>query len=149
MEGCRNPIPSLTHDLLSLLLVTVGNSLKRLRHDHSSPQKDVTRVVEEQASLIDSLKKDKTGLETNLTCLKTDHDRIIKENQILRRAVTIQQDRQTQAENELKAAHQYRNEAEDKMKKLDQVILSLRYHLQAQQPSYGNDFLNNRSHDVF
>ena len=127
-----------------------GQTLKRSRPDlTSAPQNDLSRVVDEQAAVIESLKKDKAGLETSLDSIKTDHERIAKENQILRKAVKIQQDRQGQAENELKAAHQYRAEAEDKMKKLEQVILSLRYHLQAQQQNFGNDFLNNRPPDVF
>lgn len=107
------------------------------------------RVVEEQAAMIESLKKEKTGVESSLTLLKTDHERISKENGILRRAVTIQQDRQNQAENEIKAAVQYRTGAEDQIKKMEQVILSLRYHLQAQQPVIGNDFMGNRPPDVY
>jgi predicted metallo-beta-lactamase superfamily hydrolase len=106
-------------------------------------------VVEEQASLIESLKKDSSGLESSMCSLKSDHERLVKDNQILARAVNIQQERQNQAENELKAAHQYRENAENQMKKLEQIIVSLRYHLSHQQPSYGNEFLHNRSPDVF
>ena len=106
--------------------------------------------MEEQAALIDSLKKEKTGLESDLSSLKSDHERVVKENQILRKAVTIQQERQKQAENELKAAHKYRDDAEEKMKKLEQLVLSLRYHLQTQQQaSLGNDFMHQRPPDVF
>lgn len=91
--------------------------------------------------MIDSLKSEKSKVESSLNSLKSDHERISKENHILRRAVTIQQERHTAAETECKAAHQGRLEAEDRAKKLEQVILSLRYHLQAQQ-SNNNDFMH-------
>jgi hypothetical protein len=106
-------------------------------------------VVEEQASLIESLKKDSSAQESSLCSLKVDHERLQKDNQILARAVNIQQERQNQAENELKAAHQYRENAENQMKKLEQIIVSLRYHLTQQHTSYGNEFLHNRPPDVF
>ena len=89
-------------------------------------------------------------MESSIASLKSDNERVVKENELLRKAVTIQQERHGQAETELKAAHQYRADAEDKMKKLEQVILSLRYHLRAQQAaSIGNDFLHQRPPDVF
>lgn len=88
-------------------------------------------------------------MESSISSLKTDHERVVKENNILRRAVTIQQERQNQAENELKAAHQYRADAEDKMKKLEQLVIQLRYHLEAQNSTIGNDFVHQRPPDVF
>jgi hypothetical protein len=142
-------IPSLT--LFSLLPVASA-LLKRQRAEAPSPiQKDLARIVEEQASLIESFKKEKTGMESSLTLLKVDHERVIKENQLLRKAVHIQQERQVQAEQELKAAHAYRGTAEETMKKLEQVIVSLRYHLQAtEQASLGNDFSrHHRPPDVY
>lgn len=105
--------------------------------------------MEEQAAMIESLKKEKGVSEVSLTHLQTDHEKIQKENKLLRRAVNIQQDRQNQAENEIKAAHEFRAGAQGQIKKLEQVILSLRYHLQAQQPSYGNDFMGHRPPDVY
>lgn len=131
--------------------IPLVTSLKRWRAEVVSPgEKELNRVVAEQALLIDSLKEDKSQLEESLKSLRSDHERISKENQILRRAVSIQQERQNHAENELKAAHQYREDAEDKMKKLEQIIVSLRYHLQTQQcSSMGNDFLHHRPPDVF
>lgn len=130
----------------------VYSALKRARPENTnscSNQKELSRVVEEQACLIESLKKEKSNLETSLQSLQNDHERIMKENQILRKAVNIQQDRQNHAESELKAAHQYREGAEEKMKKLEHLVLSLRYHLQTQHNSTGNDFLNNLPPDVY
>jgi septal ring factor EnvC (AmiA/AmiB activator) len=136
--------------LLFVCTAALAQSVKRPRTDASSPvHHDLNRVVGEQASIIESLKKDKSTVESSLASLKTDHEKISKENALFRRAVTIQQDRQNQAENQIKAAHQYRAGAEDQIKKMEQVILSLRYHLQTQQQSYGNDFMGNRPPDVF
>jgi hypothetical protein len=121
-----------------------------MRSETSSPaQDDVNNVVKEQAAMIESLKKDKTGLETELASLKSDHERVVKENQILRKAVTIQQERQTQAENEAKAAKEQTAQADERIRGLEQVILNLRYHMQAQQPTIGNDFLHQPPPDVF
>ena len=90
-------------------------------------------------------------MEESFTSLKTDNERIAKENHVLRRAVQIQQDRQNNADVELKNAHKFKIDSEDRIKKLEHMIMSLRYHLQAQQAPVGNDFLNNshRPPDVF
>jgi len=129
---------------------TTGPSFKRHRVEATlpSPSLELQRVVKEQVTLIESLKKDKSSLESSLNSQKTENERIVKENQILRKAVTIQQERQNHAENELKAAHGYRAGAEEQIKKYEQVILSLRYHLQAQQ-TIGNDFMSDRPPDVY
>jgi hypothetical protein len=106
-----------------------------------SPQHETHKVTEAQAAEIDSLKTDKLNLETSLTSLRTEHDRVANENRILKRAVTIQQERQNQASSEIEAANRYKLEADDRIKKLEHIILSLRYHLQAQQTNPGNDFM--------
>ena len=123
----------------------------RNRQGSGSPvQNDLSRVVEEQAAMIESLKKEKDEAVASLASLKTDHERTSKENVVLRKAVTIQQERLNQAEAQAKAAQEYRTEAEDRIKKLEQVILSLRYHLQTQQSHVGNDFMNHpRPPDVY
>lgn len=124
--------------------------LKRARpiERSSSPAKEeLKRVVQEQAALIESLKKDKSGLEDSLNSLQSDHQRIVKENTILRKAVHIQQERQVNAEMEIKAQ---KEEANQRIQSLEQVILSLRYHLQAtNNQSVGNDFMHQRPRDVF
>jgi chromosome segregation ATPase len=141
--------------LLLLITYLFANTLLGLRRSRPenttcNSQKELSRVVEEQASIIESLKKDKSVLVSSLQSLQNEHDRVTKENQILRKAVNIQQERQNHAESELKAAHKYRDDAEEKMRKLEHLVLSLRYHLQAQHHSNnGNDFLNNLPPDVF
>merc|ERR1712183_650080 len=105
---------------------TVFNStahLKRNRGETKSPvHEDLKKVVEEQNAVIESLKSEKLKVDSSMQTLKKDHERIVKENQILRRAVTIQQERQTQTENEIKAAQEYRVNAEDRISKLEQFI---------------------------
>ena len=73
--------------------------------------------------------------------LKSEHDKVLSENKILKRAVAIQQERQNQASSEIEAARQFKFDADDRIKKLEQIILSLRYHLQAQHSNPGNDFM--------
>lgn len=129
----------------------VASHVKRARQAPPSPvQNDLNRVVEEQAAVIESLKKEKAEVISSLESLKSDHERTCKENTVLRKAVAIQQERLHQAENHVKAAQEYRSDAEDRIKKLEQVVLSLRYHLQAQQSPLDNDFLNHpRPPDVY
>uniref|UniRef100_A0A7S3LG57 Uncharacterized protein n=1 Tax=Amphora coffeiformis TaxID=265554 RepID=A0A7S3LG57_9STRA len=119
--------------------------------DQAKRKSDLQNVVQEQAAVIESLKKEKKTVEESFASLKTDHERVTKENHVLRRAVQIQQDRQNQADAELKNAHKFKVDSEERIKKLEHMIMSLRYHLQAQQPPVGNDFLNNshRPPDVF
>jgi septal ring factor EnvC (AmiA/AmiB activator) len=108
-------------------------------------QEELNRVIREQASLIDSLKAEKVTVEQSLTTLRTDHERITKENQILRRAVTIQEERRVNADQETKSVQA---RAEERIRALNQIILSLRYHLQAQQ-NVGNDFMHQPPPDVY
>lgn len=97
--------------------------------------------MEEQAAEIENLKQEKSNLESNVGSLKSENERMVNDNKILKRAVTIQQERQNQAASEIEAARRFKYEAEDRIKKLEQVILSLRYHLQTQQSNPANDFM--------
>jgi hypothetical protein len=98
--------------------------------------------VESQAVEIASLKTEKSNVECALGNLKGEHGKVLNENRILKRAVTIQQDRQNQAVGELTAARQFKFDAEEQIKKLEHIILSLRYHLQTQQNNpTANDFM--------
>ena len=127
-----------------------GHSFKRSRTESSS-QNDIQRVVETQAEEIASLKNEKSNLESSLSNLKTEHEKVVNQNSILKKAVTIQQERQNQAASEIAEARRYKCEAEDTIKKLEQIILSLRYHLQAQPTNPGNDFMgfSRRPPDVY
>lgn len=121
---------------------TVGSSSKRSRTESVNTQIDLQNVVNSQGAEIESLKSDKAAIENSHNTLRTEHDKVVYENRTLKRAVLIQQERQNQAISEITAARQYKVEADDKIKKLEQIVLSLRYHLQAQQNNTpGNDFM--------
>jgi hypothetical protein len=121
---------------------TKGSSTKRTRTETLNTQIDLQNVVNSQGAEIESLKSDKAVIENSHTRLRTEHDKVVYENRTLKRAVLIQQERQNQAVSEITAARQYKVEADDKIKKLEQIVLSLRYHLQAQQNNTpGNDFM--------
>ncbi|KAL3944216.1 MAG: hypothetical protein SGBAC_001713 [Bacillariaceae sp.] len=122
-----------------ILFSPFRQSLKRSRNE--TPQHELEKVVTSQANEIQSLKADKQKVETSFTNLESEHGRVLNENRILKKAVTIQQERQNQAASEIDAAHKYKFDAEERIKKLEQIILSLRYHLQAQQSSARNDFM--------
>ena len=126
-----------------------GHQFKRSRSE--AFQSDLQRVVETQAVEIESLKSDKASAESSINFLKAEHEKVLNENKILKRAVAIQQERQNQTASEIEAARQYKIEAESAINKLNQIILSLRYHLQAQPSHPGNDFMGfpPRPPDVF
>jgi hypothetical protein len=129
-----------------------GSALKRSRNDFHAfggVQQDLNVVVQQQSQEIASLKQEKATLENTAHELRVENERVVNENKILKKAVTIQQERQNHAASELQAANNYKVEAEDRMKKLEQMILTLRYHLQAQQSHPGNDFMGTRPPDVF
>jgi chromosome segregation ATPase len=128
--------------------------LKRHRADLNERRfggHDLNVVVQEQAQEIASLKHDKNSLESCVNELRAENEKVVNENKILKRAVTIQQDRQNQAASEVEAARNYKAEADDRMKKLEHMIMTLRYHLQAQHSNPENDFMDftQRPPDVF
>jgi predicted RNase H-like nuclease (RuvC/YqgF family) len=129
-------------------------SLKRYRTDPNERGvggHDLSVVVQEQAQEITSLKQDKNTLESCVNELRAENEKVVNENKILKRAVTIQQERQNQAASEVEAARNYKAEADDRMRKLEHMIMTLRYHLQAQHSNPGNDFMDftQRPPDVF
>jgi chromosome segregation ATPase len=126
------------------VLFVAGQSFKRCRAEAQSlsTQIELQKVLDSQAAEIQSLKSEKAGLENSFSALKGEHDRVVQENRTLKKAVLIQQERQNHSAAELDAARRYREDAEDKIKKLEQLVLSLRYHLQAQNINTpGNDFM--------
>lgn len=133
-------------------VVLSGMSLKRYRTDSNHSQGlDLNLVIQEQAQEIATLKQDKAALESTVHELRVENERVVNENKILKRAVTIQQERQVHAASEIEAARNYKAEADDRMKKLEHMIITLRYHLQAQHSNPGNDFMDftQRPPDVY
>ena len=132
--------------------ISLASLLKRFRQEApiSNPvNEELKKALNEQSSAFESLKIEKADLESALNSLRTDHERVVKENSILRRAVTYQQERHSKTETELKAAQKQQTESQERIRSLEQMILSLRYHLQAQQSHRESDFLHHRPPDVF
>ncbi len=119
-----------------------------LQHHRSNPNpahqkiQELQQVVQQQAAEIDHLKSENGSLQTQ-------NQKVEGENRILKRAVTIQQDRQHQVNAELEGARTFKEQAEDRIRRLEQMILTLQYQLQAQGSSAGNDFMAFRPPDVY
>jgi hypothetical protein len=121
-----------------------GQSFKRCRTEVLIPseQADLQKLVDSQSAEIQTLKSEKISLQNSFSALKGEHEKVVHENKTLKKAVLIQQERQNHAASELNAAREFKVVAEDRIKKLEQLVLSLRYHLQAQQNNTpSNDFM--------
>lgn len=124
-----------------------ATSTKRTRTDHGWNQAhakkqialEMQRMVDEQAVEIGRLKSERVSIESVCAGLKSQNEKVVGENRILKRAVTIQQERQNQALSEIEAARKYRNEAEERIRRLEQMNLTLQFHLQ--QSCNGNEFM--------
>jgi len=102
---------------------------------------ELRRLVDHQAAELERLKSTNQSNEDIISKSKPENEKILNENRILKRAVAIQQERQQHASNELQAACRYKTEADERIRMLEQMNLTLRYRLEAQSPSYGNDFM--------
>lgn len=109
----------------------------------SSHQKleELQNVVEQQATEIEQLKADKEASQASFSELSSQHEKAGNENRILKRAVTIQQERQHQMNSELEGARRFKVEAEERIRRLEHMNLTLQYQLQALNSSAGNDFM--------
>jgi len=130
------------------------SSSKRLRKDvfsagGSYQSSELQRVVESQATEIQYLKTAKINLEATLNGLKSEHEKTLNESRILKRAVAIQQERQSQTAQSLEQARLSKIDSDKQIKSLEQMVLSLRYHLQALQPRNTNDFMGHQPPDVY
>jgi hypothetical protein len=134
----------------------VGPSAKRSRtpqHDDGLTQKlqELQQMVEQQGAEIHRLKSEKDSVEASAAELSSQHAKAEHENKILKRAVAIQQERGNQMTGELEAARQFKVQAEDRIRRLEQMNLTLQYQLQANSAPTGSDFMgfNPRPPDVY
>ena len=102
---------------------------------------ELQQLVDQQAAEIVRLKAEKEAAEVSASELSAHHEKVEHENRILKRAVAIQQERQNQMASELESARRFKTEAEDRIRRLEQMNLTLQYQLQALTPSAGTDFL--------
>lgn len=135
-----------------------GPSAKRSRTSqqddaNATAQKlqELQQVVEQQASEIKRLKTEKETAQASASHVSSVHAKAEHENKILKRAVAIQQDRQNQMAGELEGARQFKVQAEDRIRRLEQMNLTLQYQLRANSVPAKNDFMgfNHQPPDVY
>jgi len=105
-------------------------------------QEEMSRLrseLQERVAEIDHLKSEKILLMSNVSQARVELERLGNENRILKKAVTIQQERQNVAMAEIEAACRYRIDAEERIRRLEHMNTTLRFQLQARDsvPSHG------------
>ena len=120
---------------------THSHQSQQQQHQQQKVVDDLRRHIDHQSSEINRLTSEKDQAVAERDALRTEHDRVTSENKILKKAVAIQQERQNQASAEMDAARRYKAEADERIRRLEQMNLALQYRLQAQEPCAGNDFM--------
>jgi chromosome segregation ATPase len=126
--------------------ITGGPNIKRSRTDYSAEEEELEE--DNRTQEIQSLKAENSKLSDNLTQLQSEHDKVSHENRLLKKLVTHQHERQQHLQNELEKANKYKLETEERMRKMEQMILQLRYHLSTagSKPDFINQY---RPPDVY
>lgn len=101
---------------------------------------ELQQVVNQQSIEIQRLKSEKETIQSTAQQLSTQNAKAEHENKILKRAVTIQQERGNQMNVELENARQFKVNAEECIRRLEQHNRSLQYQLQANTVG-GSDFM--------
>ena len=130
---------------------------KRRQHHHDESDSAVQKVqelqqtIDRQSAEISRLKSERDTVESTASQLSAQHAKIEAENKILKRAVAIQQERGNHMTAELQSARNYRAEAEERIRRLEQMNLTLQYQMQARSGPSGDDFMgfNPRPPDVY
>lgn len=116
------------------------------QHGDASPSpsaqkvQELQQVVNQQSIEIQRLKSEKETIQSTAQQLSTQNAKAEHENKILKRAVTIQQERGNQMNVELENARQFKVNAEECIRRLEQHNRSLQYQLQANTVG-GSDFM--------
>jgi hypothetical protein len=123
-------------------LSSVRRSRLFAQQDDATAQKlqELMAMVEQQAAEIQRLKSEKESVEASVSQLSSHQAKVEHENKILKRAVAIQQERQNQMNAELEGARQFKSAVEERVRRLEQMNLTLQYRLQATMASE-NDFM--------
>jgi len=106
-------------------------------------------MLAQQATEIQRLKSEKDSVQASVSQLVSKHAKLEHENKILKRAVAIQNGREQQMTAEVDGARQFKVQAEDRVRRLEQMNLTLQYQLQAQNSAPSNDFMGMRPPDVY
>ncbi|KAL7517333.1 hypothetical protein ACHAWX_002264 [Stephanocyclus meneghinianus] len=111
---------------------------------------ELQQTISLQASELSRLKSEHDSTLATVSTLTSRSTKLDNENKILKRAVAIQQERQNQMQSELEQARRVNGEASERIRRLEQMNLTLQYQLQA-VASVGNDFMRFSPHppDVY
>ncbi|KAL3798972.1 hypothetical protein HJC23_005111 [Cyclotella cryptica] len=111
---------------------------------------ELQQTISLQASELCRLKSEHDSALATVSTLTSQNSKLDNENKILKRAVTIQQERQNQMQSELEQARRVNGEAGERIRRLEQMNLTLQYQLQA-VGNVGNDFMRFSPHppDVY
>ena len=88
---------------------------------------EMRKMIDEQNKLVTKLKTENELKEQSLSQLNTAHEKVVGENRILKKAVSIQQERQNQAAQQVHILHREKEEASDRIRRLEQMNLQLRF----------------------
>eukprot|EP00543_Licmophora_paradoxa_P005765 CAMPEP_0202451668 /NCGR_PEP_ID=MMETSP1360-20130828/10056_1 /ASSEMBLY_ACC=CAM_ASM_000848 /TAXON_ID=515479 /ORGANISM="Licmophora paradoxa, Strain CCMP2313" /LENGTH=217 /DNA_ID=CAMNT_0049070297 /DNA_START=59 /DNA_END=712 /DNA_ORIENTATION=+ len=86
----------------------------------------IQQQQQQQAEEILRLKEENKTLQSDKTRMKEEHEKALHENKILKKLVAHQHNNTHQ---ELEMARKEKLEADDKIRRMEQLILTLRYHL--------------------
>mmetsp|Transcript_24705 Transcript_24705/g.37035 ORF Transcript_24705/g.37035 Transcript_24705/m.37035 type:complete len:202 (-) Transcript_24705:158-763(-) len=109
------------------------------QQQHQQIVADLKRLVDQQAAEIEKLKGENDENQKRTSQMIAAFEKVSNENRILKKAVAIQQERQNQAVQEVERARHENAGANDRIRRLEQMNLQLRYQLQTTNIST-NDF---------
>lgn len=152
--ACTSFIRTRLSTRLACLSPSSGNPKRsRSRSPPHSPHAkllELQQTISLQASELSRLKSEHDSALATVSTLTSRSTKLDNENKILKRAVAIQQERQNQMQSELEQARRVNGEASERIRRLEQMNLTLQYQLQA-VASVGNDFMRFSPHppDVY
>lgn len=125
-----------------------AQKLQELQQMSAQKLQELQGMIERQAAEIQRLKSEKDSTQESASQLASKHARVEHENKILKRAVAIQQDRQQHMTAELGGARQFKVDAEERIRRLEQMNLTLQYQMRASSAA-GDNFMGYRPPDVY
>ncbi len=142
ISACACPLICLNDSLTGPLSTKRNRGASTQQDDAASALRlqELQQIVEQQAAEIQRLTSEKDSAQATVSQISSQHTKAEHENRILKRAVAIQQERQNQLSAELEGARQFKVDAEDRIRRLEQMNLTLQFRLQATSTP-GDDFM--------
>mmetsp|Transcript_2909 Transcript_2909/g.4029 ORF Transcript_2909/g.4029 Transcript_2909/m.4029 type:complete len:195 (+) Transcript_2909:132-716(+) len=110
---------------------------------------DMKRVIEQQTSEIEKLKNENVQYQKTLLQTNASHEKVVGENKILKKAVTIQQERQNMAAKEVDNLRRENENANERIRRLEQMNSQLRFLVESSNMNRGFGFMDTRPPDVY